>query len=328
MGDHKIIVIGASLGGVETLPKLLAQLPADLEASVFVVQHMAPEGPGMLPAIIGKASALPVIVPEHNEPIEKGRVYLAPRDRHMLVQQDRIGVVHGPKENRSRPAIDPLLRSAATYFGPRVIGVILTGALDDGSSGLRAIKRCNGKTVVQEPDDAVCNEMPLNALMVAEPVDYQVAVAEMGRILTRLVDEPVGQYVPIPKDIELEVKMAEKAATIEDEQKTGTLVPIACPDCGGALWQHDEGKLQRFRCHVGHSFTALSLLAGQNEELERSLWMTLRALEERANLLKRMTKSALDGGHEMVARWYEDQSADVEDSATKIRTVLNRPASG
>ncbi|MAL97064.1 chemotaxis protein CheB [Hydrocarboniclastica marina] len=322
MDKHDIIVVGASLGGVETLPRLLAQLPADLPASVFIVQHVAPQGPGLLANILNRACAMPVGLAQDGQAIEKSRVYLAPPDHHMLLDADGVRVVHGPKENSSRPAIDPLFRSAAARFGPRVIGIILTGALDDGSSGLRAVKRCNGLTLVQEPRDAFCQDMPSNALATAEPVDYQLAVAEMGQIIQKLVAQPAGERVPVPKDIQLEVRMAERTASITEEEMTGSLVPIICPDCGGTLWEHDDGKLQRFRCHVGHSFTALSLLAAQSEEVERSLWVTLRSLEERTELLSRMTESALRRGHSRTVDWYSEKMADIEDTTEKIRSLL------
>ncbi|WP_166262180.1 chemotaxis protein CheB [Marinobacter salicampi] len=322
MAKHDIIVVGASLGGIETLPRLLEQLPADLPASVFIVQHVAPQGPGLLAKILNRACALPVELAQDGQAIEKGRVYVAPQDHHMMLGESGVRVVHGPKENCSRPAIDPLFRSAAARYGPRVIGIILTGALDDGSSGLLAIRRCNGLTLVQEPGDAFCPEMPSHALTTAEPVDYQLAIAEMGPILQKLVSQPAGERVPVPEDIQLEVKMTERTATMKDEEMTGSLVPIVCPDCGGALWQHDDGKLQRFRCHVGHSFTALSLLAAQNEEIEKSLWLTLRSLEERADLLSRMIEGAVRRGHDNSVAWYTDRASDVQDTAQKIRNLL------
>lgn len=193
MDCHDILVIGASLGGVETLPRLLSQLPADFPGSIFIVQHTASGGPGLLASILDRSCAMDVKTAHHGQTIANSCVYVAPPDHHMLVKPGMISIVKGPKENSTRPAIDPLFRSAAVSYGPRVVGVILTGALDDGSSGLLAVKRCNGVAVVQEPGDAFCPEMPQSALSAAGSVDYQLAIAEMGPILEELSARPAAE---------------------------------------------------------------------------------------------------------------------------------------
>lgn len=324
---HDRIVVGVSLGGVDALQRLLTQLPADFPAAIFVVQHTLAQGPGLLASILDRACAMTVITAQDGLPISNGHVYVAPPDRQLLVDEQEVHLVRGPKENCSCPAIDPLFRSAAAYFGSRTVGVILTGRLGDGSSGLLAVRRCGGKTLVQEAADAFSAEMPTNALHAAEPVDYQLPVADMGAVLQQLASRPVGAQVPVPKEIQLEVRMAERIqATIEGEEAIGELVPIACPECGGPLWQKDEDRLQRFRCHVGHAFTALSLMARQSEDVEKSLWMTLRVLEERANLLSRMAGHAISRGHVSSASLYTANMPEIRRAADDIRQLLSTEA--
>lgn len=323
MVGHDRIVIGASLGGVEALSRLLAQLPADFPGAIFVVQHTWAQGPGLLAGILDRVCALKVQTATDRQRIRGGCVYVAPPDRHLLVNRGFMRILRGPRENCARPAVDPLFRSAAASYGPRVVGIILTGRLDDGSAGLLAVKRCNGKTMVQEPGDAFCDEMPGSALAVAEPVDYQLAIAEMGPVLEQLSQKPAPARVPVPEDIQLEVKMAEKmTASMAGEEKLGSLVPFVCPECGGPLWQKDDHRLQQFRCHVGHAYTALSLLARQSEDVERALWMSLRSLEERAELLARMARDAADRGRDRSALSYAESMPEVQQAAADIRRML------
>lgn len=323
MNGHDRIVVGASLGGLDALQRLLSQLPADFPAAVFVVQHTAAQGPGLLAGILDRVCPMQVRPALDGDEIVNGRIYVAQPDRHLLVNEGRIRTPRGPKENNSRPAVDPLFRSAAACYGPRVVGIILTGRLDDGSAGLLAVKRCNGVTMVQEPGDAFCDEMPRNALEAAEPVDYQLAVAEMGPRLKALAEKPAGERVPVPGDIRLEVRMAERTdSLIKGEKSLGSLVPIACPECGGPLWQKDESRLQYFRCHVGHAFTALTLLAKQNEEVERSLWMTLRSLEEQENLMTRMANDAARRGRDRSAGLFSERMPEIRQAADEIRRLL------
>src|SRR4051812_33241997 len=196
MQSHDIIVIGASAGGVETLKQLVAGLPAELPAAVFVVLHVTPNGPGYLPRILEKAGPLPVCSPKDGDGIANGRIYVAPPDHHMLVEPGRLRVVRGPKENRHRPAVDPLFRSAAWAYGPRVIGVVLSGTLDDGAAGLWAIKSCGGVAVVQDPEDALFGEMPASALACVD-ADHVAPLEEIPLLLAELVRSPAtGAHDP------------------------------------------------------------------------------------------------------------------------------------
>jgi two-component system chemotaxis response regulator CheB len=164
MPKRDIIVIGTSAGGMETLIELFSRLPKKLAASIFVVCHISPYSSGVLPKVISRAGSLPAAHPTDREPIKPGQVYVAPPDHHLLIEDSVVRVTQGPKENRFRPAVDPLFRSAAYAYGPRVIGVILTGSLDDGTAGLWAVKERGGLAVVQDPDEALFDSMPLSAL--------------------------------------------------------------------------------------------------------------------------------------------------------------------
>lgn len=284
----KIVVVGASAGGLAALTKLLASLPADFPAAVLVVQHMAADVTGdVLLRSMAKNCPLPCEHARDGETIVAGRVTLAPPDHHLLVTKTKIAVSKGARENRSRPGIDPLFRSAAVAFGPRVIGVLLTGYLDDGTAGLVAIRRCGGTCVVQDPADADYPDMPQNALNNAK-IDHCLPLAGLGSLLVTLAREPVGKRVPVPTDVLLEARIAERVLSdVAAVNELGDQVPFSCPDCGGMLWQMKKGNA-RYRCHTGHTFTAKVLVAEQTKRIEETLWIALRMFEERKNLLATM----------------------------------------
>lgn len=286
-----IVAIGASAGGVDAITRIVAALPENLDAAVFVVVHTLPHGPGYFAALLDRAGPLPAAYPEDGDPIERGRVYVAPPDRHLLVQHGRVGVVRGPKENFTRPAIDPLFRSAALAYGPRVTGVVLTGGLDDGTAGLVAIKARGGIAVVQDPAEAREPSMPRSALEHAA-VDHCLPLAAIAPLLAELAGRPAppdGAY-PVPDWIEAEAEIA-GAPTMQDRLKMeeiGEPSPLSCPECGGVLYEMKIGELSRFRCRVGHAYSARSLMAEQAATLEATLWAGVRALEESALLLRRL----------------------------------------
>jgi two-component system chemotaxis response regulator CheB len=289
---RNIIVVGTSAGGLETLDALVGQLPADLAASVFIVQHMAPFSSGQaLLRRLGRHTAFSPALATDGLRFKAGRIYVAPPDSHLLVKARRMLVTKGARENHSRPGIDPLFRSAAVSHGPRVIGVILTGLLDDGTAGLIAITKCGGVTVVQDPKDAAYAGMPQSALDNARP-DFCVPIAEMGALLIRLVSGPHGRKKAVPRDVRTEAAIAERVLSdVAEVNGLGEQVPYNCPNCGGVLWKMDaDGR--RYRCHTGHSFTARALLASQSEKVEEMLWIALRMFEERKNLLNTMSKTA------------------------------------
>ena len=328
MPGHDIIVIGASAGGVEALTKLVSTLPADLPAAVFVVLHIPAQSPSLLPNILSRSGTLKAIGPEDGDAIQYGTIYVAPPDQHLLIERNRVRVVRGPKENRHRPAIDPLFRSAALAHGPRAVGVILTGSLDDGTAGLLAIKQCSGIAIVQDPDEALYPSMPLSALAHVK-VDYTLPISEIGSLLTRLANEQVpeeGSY-PMSEDMEREIKLAEMDTdleTISSNGRNGTPSVYSCPDCGGVLWEVHDGELLRFRCRVGHAFSVESVLAAQSEQLEEALWTALKTLEENASLSRRMAKQARARGQEWLARNFDEKLHQAEEHALTIQQVLQK----
>lgn len=296
MSPPAIVVVGASAGGTDALVRLLAQFPADFPAAVFVVLHMAADNTAEhLLRALQQAGPLTCSIGKHDEAFRAGRVYLAPPDHHMMLGKGRIVVTKGARENRTRPSIDPLFRSAAVAYGNRVVGVVLTGYLDDGTAGLTAIQLCGGTCVVQDPADAAYPDMPQNA-MAQVKVDHCIPLAEMGAVLTRVVQRPYPKRGSVPDHVRVEAKIAERVLSdLPSVESLGELVPFNCPGCGGVLWQIEEGDALRFRCHTGHAFTAPVLLAEQTAKIEETLWVALRMFEERRNLLTVMSSERPPG---------------------------------
>lgn len=287
-----IIVIGASAGGLPALMELVKGLPADFPAAIFIVLHLSPFSTNFIPEILSKLGPLEVVEPSDGEPIQYGRIYVAAPDNHLLLENDKIIIKRGPKENRFRPSIDALFRSASNLYGPRVIGVVLSGMLDDGTSGLWSVKRMGGLAIIQDPSDAAFPAMPANVLEYVK-VDYQVPVAQLAALLFSLIGETIPKKPKIPtKELEL-LEMEVVIATHDNAFQMGIiqmgeLTPFTCPDCHGALTQLKEGKIMRFRCHTGHAFTISALLAEVTESVEDHLWQAMRSLEESNMLLEKL----------------------------------------
>src|SRR5687767_903269 len=292
-----IVVVGASAGGIEALRVLIGALPADFSASLFIVVHTSPGAPSMLADILARSGRLPAITPDDGERIQAGTIYVAPPDRHLLVEPNRVRVTRGPKENRFRPAIDPLFRSAAQTYGPGVAGVILTGYLDDGTAGLWTVKQLGGTAIVQDPADALVPFMPLNAVTHVQ-VDYCLPVDEIAPVLARLTTEAMeeeGAY-HVPKDVEIEVNIAKEQKALEaGVLQLGEPSNYACPECHGVLLQMKEGTLFRFRCHTGHAYSIESLMTDISEKMDDALWNSIRAFEEGELFMRHMAEH-LDHG--------------------------------
>lgn len=316
-------MIGASAGGVEAIAALVEALPRDLAAAVFVVVHFPPHATSVLPRILTLRGGMSAVHPEDGDPIELGCVYVAPPDRHLLVERGHVRLVRGPRENAARPAVDPLFRSAARAYGPRVIGVVLTGNLDDGTSGLLAIKSAGGMAVVQRPDDAHYAGMPTSAVRHVE-VDHVVPLAEIAALLTRLVGEPVEGNGPGPaaRQHAREVPISEMDREALEGDRAGAPSGYACPECHGVLWEVDEGGVLRFRCRVGHAYSIETLLAEQGSGMDAALWAAYRALEERAALTERMAERMRDRGQPALHRRYQEQAEEARARAELIRKVL------
>ncbi|QFZ19130.1 chemotaxis protein CheB [Saccharothrix syringae] len=319
-----LIVVGASAGGVEALRDLVAGLPPDLPAAVAVVLHLPAGGTSALPQIIRRAGPLPAVSARSGMPLTRGRVHVAPPDHHLLVVEDRFVLSHGPAENGHRPAIDVLFRSAAIAGGPRVVGVILSGVLDDGVAGLVAIRTRGGTAVVQDPDDALYAGMPENALRHVETTHVRPA-AELGPLLAGLVRDPVGVTAapPVPARLAQENRIARDLRGVleVDAHMIGEASEYSCPDCNGVLNEVEPDSL-RFRCQIGHAWSAEALAQAQGDAFEKALWTALRTLEEKASLSHRMVETARGWGDQRRIDRYLGLAEESTRAATVLRDFL------
>jgi two-component system chemotaxis response regulator CheB len=323
MPRHDIVVIGASAGGVDAITRLISELPENLQAAIFVVLHIPAHMPSYLTEIIKSKSKLPVVQAKDEQPIELGMIYVAPPDKHLLVHRDKVRVVRGPRENRHRPAIDPLFRSAAASYGPRVVGVLLTGLLDDGTAGFNSIKKAGGTLLIQDLNEAQYSEMPANAASMVD-VDSILTITSLAREIVRLTTEEVkiaGVLQMDRDDIETRLVEFDKQA-ISNEYRKGQPSVYACPDCKGVLWEIKEDEVVRYRCRSGHGFSAESLAIEQGEVIEDALWTALTTLEERASFLRKMAKGARKNSHYLNAAFYEKRIREAEENAEVIRKIL------
>jgi two-component system chemotaxis response regulator CheB len=317
-----IVVIGASMGGVEALKRLLGRLPTDLPASLFIVLHTADHEPGLLARVLGAASGLPVETAEEGRRFASGHIYVAPPDRHLIVGHDHLHVRRGPREHAARPAIDPLFRSAAVNCTTRVIGVLLTGLLNDGTSGLQAIKRCGGLAVVQDPSDAAYAEMPRSAIRHAA-IDHVLPLEEISAALVALVREPPPPAEEVPEEIRVEALIAaQEIRDMDHPSRPRTISPITCPECHGSLQEIVNGKLLRYRCHTGHAFTLETLGAAQADEWERALYGAYRAQQERAIVVRRMADQASRDGAAQVAEQLQKRAHSYDEGAELLRGLI------
>jgi two-component system chemotaxis response regulator CheB len=322
MQTRDIIVIGASAGGVTALKELVSSLPADFKGSIFIVLHIPAYSESRLPSILSKAGALPALHPRDGDRIEPGKIYIATNDHHLILDKNKIVVRRGPKENRFRPSIDALFRSAAYVYGPRVIGIILSGILNDGVSGLWTIQQHGGITIIQDPKDAEQSQLPENAQEYVE-ADYILAALDMAPLIAGLTKEPAPKKNKFTlKQLELlkmEIIIATKDNAFEmGIMNMGEFTPFTCPQCHGSLVRLAEGKLIRFRCHTGHAYTASSLLAELSENVEGQLWMSMRGLEEMNLLLRNIGDHYKEMGNKKAAGLFHSKAKESADRAQII----------
>ncbi|MBK8020963.1 MAG: chemotaxis protein CheB [Chloroflexi bacterium] len=325
MPGHDIIVIGASAGGVEALKALVARLPEDLPASLFIVLHLSPHGTSLLPNILNRAGPLLAVHPQDRQPIENGRIYAAPSDMHLLVKNGYVTLSRGPRENGHRPAVDPMFRTAARYYGSRVVGVILSGTLDDGTAGMLAVKLRNGVTIVQDPEEALFAGMP-NSAIEHVSIDHVARIEQIAELLIQYAHEPVPSdaNTVVSDTLEVETDMAELEDIHHGSDQLGNPSAFACPECGGALREIHHKGLVRFRCRVGHSYSAQTLLAEQSDAVEDALWVALRALEESASLSDRLAERSREQGRHFGESLFAEQAASARVRAEVIRRALQR----
>ncbi len=316
-----IVVVGCSAGGVEALPALLGTLNKDLPGALAIVQHLAPHN-AFLVEILRRASPLPVTWGEQGERVMPRHVYVAPPDVHMMFLDDHLRLTAGPRENHSRPSIDKLFRSAAAAHGSRVIGIVLTGMLDDGVAGLRAIREAGGLTVVQDPGEAQYPDLPQQAVSSAEP-DHVLPLVDIGALLRELVGTPV-KPTSIPRPLEIEAQLdATPVAPIGRLSELGEQTTITCPECGGPLWMIGKEGERRFRCYVGHVTTGRELLAQNDDKLETALWSAVRALDERATTLETLAADSQRRGSEQAAISYSDRAREVRQQGELARRFMH-----
>jgi len=296
MNVHDIVVIGTSAGRVTALKKIVSGLPGDFPGSIFIVIHIGigMNGHSNLDSILQNAGRLPVRFPKDGESVDKGTIYIAPPDRHMLLSEGHLHVCPGPKVNFHRPAINPLFRSAAEVYRSRKAGVILTGMLDDGTAGLAAVKRCGGVAVVQNPASAEYNSMPLSANRHVE-VDHLVELDDIAGLIVALSATPR--------------KTAEREEPLERERSE-----LTCPECRGPLWRETQGKVVEYTCRVGHTYSPLALASEHRETIERTLWSALVSLEEATQIAEKLVPEA---GEEM-----ENEAKNRRKQAATLRRML------
>lgn len=324
MNLHRIIAIGGSLGAVDAVKRLCGAFPPDLAASLAIVIHVGAEGNNFLAGIFQEISVIHVRTAVDGEPLQQGHAYIAPADHHLLVIGDVIRLGRGPRENLARPAIDPLFRSVAVNYGPRAIAVVLSGMLNDGVAGLSDLKRCGGITVVQNPGDAVAPDMPLGALR-ASDVDYRASLADLDDLLVKLTKETVGPAPPIPEDILLEVEIAlGRSTNAEEVMRLGEPVPLSCPACGGVLSQIRRLPPLRFRCQVGHAYTAETLETEKEDTIDEAMRVALRIVEERAVLTGKMAEEARRSGRPAAAAIYDQRSRECRGYEEILRKAVLR----
>jgi two-component system chemotaxis response regulator CheB len=312
---------------VEALTSLVGDFPADLPAVIGVVLHFPPNAASVLPNILHRAGSLPAAHAVSGMALEPGHIFVAPPDQHLLVDDGRWVLTRGPRENGHRPAIDPLFRTAAQAYGPRVIGVIVSGTLDDGVAGLRSVKRHGGLAVVQDPADARFGAMPRNAIENVQ-VDYVLPLAQLGERLTDLIrllaqtpDAGAPSMTADSSEYEAAAVTCDKGA-LEHGDRPGQPTLFTCPDCGGVIWELDEGETLRFRCHVGHAYSIESFQAAQGDVLEAALWTAYRTLQEKASFSRRLAEWARRAGNANMAARYAEQARAVAAKAALVQQAL------
>ncbi len=312
------VVVGASAGGVESLSRLVAQLPKGFPAAVLVVIHFPERGTSVLPHILARNGNLPAVAAEDDLPIENGTIYCAPPGRHLLIRDGHMNLVNGPKENGNRPAIDPLFRTAAHARRNRVVSVLLSGLLDDGTMGTWAVRRQGGVTICQDPEDALFGDMPRHAIETGSAM-HVLPLDEIGAALERLAGQDVSELIP-------DVAMPDPTEMTLDElaqfEKRGQPSPFVCPECQGTLFEFAEEGVMHYRCRVGHSYLPDSLAANQEGALEAALWTALRALEEHNDLLQRMLSRAESRGFEGTTQAYRHKLEEGAQRIGLLRHVL------
>lgn len=318
-----IAVIGASAGGLNALVKMVRHFETGKDVAYCIVLHLSRKGIGdFILKRLEKATSIPCSMVENGAKIKKDNIYVARPNQHLLVKNKKFLLGAGPEENRFRPSIDVLFRSAAVDFNSHAIGIILSGMLDDGTSGMWAIKRCGGICVVQDPDEAEYPDMAHSVINNME-VDHVVTLAEIGPVIANIMVNTKAGKKKVPKDVIAESEIAEKTAVgIEDVKKLGELSIFACPDCGGGLWTIGEDIITRYRCHIGHAYTENDLILKQSQAAGTTLWTALRMMEERKHLLQKLGMGYSKRGHKHLATANVERQDEMQRHIDKLKEIL------
>ncbi|QYA26477.1 chemotaxis protein CheB [Gramella sp. MT6] len=323
MEENRIFLIGASAGGRVAVEKVLKSISPEINASFLVVVHSSFDMISSFSEYLNRKIQMEVLDSKENMNIEKGKVYVAVPNQHMVIHEGKLRNSNGPRENLFRPSIDVLFRSAAVAFGNRCVGILLSGRLNDGTVGLEAVKRCGGKTIIQEPKSAEFAGMAISAQKFVE-IDYTLQVEEIGELIEELTEKPLPQEVEIPYTIKRESEIATKIRSqVKTEDFLGEKVALSCASCGGPLWKIKDTGIERYRCHVGHSFSQESLLLAQNENLEETLWVCLRTLEEKKVLMLNIADSFKTKGSDQISRSYSDKIKEVDEHINRLRELMD-----
>lgn len=322
MPKRDIVVVGASAGGVQALQELVQLLPADYPGTIFIVLHT---GPGSVMAeLLSRAGKIKALPAEDNARYEPNRIYVAPPNRHLLINNGVMKLDPGPRENGSRPSIDPLFRSAARTHRERVVGIILTGTLDDGSAGLFAVKVRGGTAIVQDPAEATSSEMPLNALRFVQ-ADYCVRLAEISPLLVELASTEIASSETDGESMtESHNDMVDPPGLMKSPPPNEAQIAVVCPECGGALYEQKDGQMAHFICHVGHSFSPETLSETHKEVLERALWGAMRTLNERVVMHRQFLRRQRNAGEEALFKRFEESAASAERDVELLREIIAR----
>lgn len=321
--DSFLIVIGASAGGMQAIRGLLSTLDPGINATVCIVLHLSQKGGSELFLDrLQQHTTMPCSIAADNMPLQKGHIYLAAADYHMIIKDNRLLLGRGPAESRWRPSIDVTMRSAAVAWNTHCIGIILSGLLNDGVAGMDAIRRCGGLTIVQDIDEADYPDMP-KAVLDNVATDRCLPTAAMPQAVEEYMQAAPEKRAP-PNDVLFEAMLAEQVASrIDHMQKPGSRHSYyTCPDCGGGLWEIDDDKMIRYRCHIGHTYTEDELARSQGEKIEDTLWIALRMMEERRHLLLKIANKEDMQGFRSLASQHYGQADDIELHIERLKEFL------
>jgi two-component system chemotaxis response regulator CheB len=320
-----LVVIGASAGGLDALAEMVQTLQKGMDVAYCIILHLSRIAIGdFVVHRLSQVTAMHCSLAVDGAAVEADNIYVARPNQHMLVKDNKILLGSGPEENRFRPSIDVLFRSAAVAYSSHAIGIILSGMLDDGTSGMWAIKRSDGTCVVQDPNQAEYPDMPLSVVNNME-VDHILALADIGPVIAEIIKLKKGRRKPVPKDVITESKIAEHTAVgIDDVRKLDVDQSIfACPDCGGGLWEIRNDIIKRYRCHIGHAYTERDLVLKQAETASATLWTALRMMEERKHLLRKMQHESEKKGHKSESTRQVEKQNELAHHIDTLKDILS-----